>query len=375
MNRILDAAEKLAWLRLTRSPSVGPVTFAQLIRRFGSASAALKEAPRLALRGGKPFVATPEADAMRELQQTEALGARLIASCEPDFPAGLAALDPPPPMISMLGQPHLLRRDMIAIVGARNASALARKFAQILSRELGEAGLVIASGLARGIDSAAHEAALPHGTVAVVAGGLDIIYPPENEALYRAIAAQGVVISEMPLGEAPQARHFPRRNRLISGLSRGVVVVEAAERSGSLITAQYALDQNREIFAVPGSPLDPRAKGTNRLIREGATLTENAEDVLAVLRPMLTAGFSEPDSNSGTPAPPPHTDTWESEADRIRPRVEEALGVTPVEIDEIIRQIGASTGAILTVLLELELAGRCRRHPGNRVSWASHPEA
>jgi DNA processing protein len=250
---------------------------------------------------------------------------------------------------------------------------LARKFAQILSRELGEAGLVIASGLARGIDSAAHEAALPHGTVAVVAGGLDIIYPPENEALYRAIAARGVVISEMPLGEAPQARHFPRRNRLISGLSRGVVVVEAAERSGSLITAQYALDQNREIFAVPGSPLDPRAKGTNRLIREGATLTESAEDVLAVLRPMMTNKFSEPDRTS--PASPPNIDGWDSEADRIRPRVEEALGVTPVEIDEIIRQTGASPGAVLTVILELELAGRCRRHPGNRVSWSSHPEA
>ncbi len=370
MNRVLDDHEKLAWLRLTRSPSVGPVTFAQLIGRFGSASAALKEAPRLALRGGKPFVAHPEAEASRELQKVEALGGRLIASCEPDFPPGLAALDPPPPMISVLGQPHLLRRDMIAVVGARNASALARKFAQILSRELGDAGLVIASGLARGIDSAAHEAALPHGTIAVVAGGMDIIYPPENDALYRAIAAQGAVISEMPLGEAPQARHFPRRNRLISGLARGVVVVEAAERSGSLITAQYALDQNREIFAVPGSPLDPRAKGTNRLIREGATLTESAEDVLTVLRPMLTTGFSEPDPESGAAAPPPQADAWDSEADRFRARIEEALGVTPVEIDEIIRQTGASAGAVLTVILELELAGRCRRHPGNRVSWS-----
>jgi len=373
MSRALDAAEKRAWLRLTRSPSVGPVTFAHLIRRFGSASAALKEAPRLALRGGKPFVAYPEADAEREMQQTEALGGKLIASCEPDFPPGLAALDPPPPMISVLGQPHLLCRDMIAVVGARNASALARKFAQILSRELGEAGLVIASGLARGIDSAAHEAALPTGTAAVVAGGMDIVYPPENDALYRAVAAQGAVISEMPLGEAPQARHFPRRNRLISGLARGVVVVEAAERSGSLITAQYALDQNREIFAVPGSPLDPRAKGTNRLIREGATLTESAEDVLTVLRPMLTTGFSEPYPDSGSAAPPLQADAWDSEADRIRPKVEEALGVTPVEIDEIIRQTGASAGAVLTAILELELAGRCRRHPGNRVSWAIAP--
>jgi DNA processing protein len=368
MTGVLDDAEKLAWLRLARSPSVGPVTFAQLIARFGTAAAAFREAPRLALRGGKPFIAFPEADASRELQRIEALGGRLLAACEPDFPPGLAALDPRPPVISVIGQPHLLRRDMIAIVGARNASALARKFAQTLSRELGEAGLAIASGLARGIDAAAHEAALAQGTVAVVAGGVDIVYPPENDALYRAIAAQGVILSEMPPGEAPQARHFPRRNRLISGLARGVVVVEAAERSGSLITANYALEQGREVFAVPGSPLDPRAKGANRLIREGATLTESAEDVLAVLRPMLASGFSEPDSR--VPTPPPTAGDWDREADRIRPRIEAALGVTPVEIDEIIRQTGASPGAVLTAILELELAGRCRRHPGNRVSWA-----
>lgn len=368
MSGALDAAEKLAWLRLARSPSVGPVTFAQLIARFGTATAALGEAPRLALRGGKPFIAFPEAHALRELQSIEALGGRLLAACEPDFPPGLAALDPRPPVISVIGQPHLLRRDMIAIVGARNASALARKFAQTLSRNLGEAGLVIASGLARGIDAAAHEAALAQGTVAVVAGGVDIVYPPENDALYRAIAAQGAILSEMPPGEAPQARHFPRRNRLISGLARGVVVVEAAERSGSLITANYALEQGREVFAVPGSPLDPRAKGANRLIREGATLTESAEDVLAVLRPMLASGFSEPDSRA--PASPPTAGDWDREADRIRPRIEDALGVTPVEIDEIIRQTGASPGAVLTAILELELAGRCRRHPGNRVSWA-----
>jgi DNA processing protein len=368
MSRVLDAAEKLAWLRLARSPAVGPVTFAQMISRFDSATLALREAPRLALRGGKPFVACPEADALREWQRIEALGGRLLAACEPDFPPGLAALDPQPPVISVIGQPHLLRRDMVAVVGARNASALARRFAQTLSRELGAAGLVIASGLARGIDAAAHEAALAQGTLAVVAGGVDIVYPPENDALYRAIAAQGVILSEMPPGEAPQARHFPRRNRLISGLARGVVVVEAAERSGSLITAHYALEQGREAFAVPGSPLDPRAKGTNRLIREGATLTESADDVLAVLRPMLTGGFSEPDS--AAPASPPNARDWDREADRIRPKVEEALGVAPVEIDEIIRQTGASPGAVLTAILELELAGRCRRHAGNRVSWA-----
>ena len=372
MSRILDSAERLAWLRLARTVAIGPVTFAQLLARFGRASAALEELPRLARRGGgKNFVLPPERDAARELEQLEKMGGRLIAACEPEFPTGLAALDPPPPLISAIGHINLLQKDMVAVVGARNASALARKFAFMLSRDLGEAGLVIASGLARGIDSAAHEAGLEHGTVAVVAGGVDVIYPPENEALYRAIAERGAIISEMRFGEAPQARHFPRRNRLISGLSRGVVVVEAAERSGSLITANYALEQNREIFAVPGSPLDPRARGANRLIREGATLTESAEDILAVLRPILGGGFREPEN--GAPHPPGDVGSLEAEADRMRPRIEEALGVTPVEIDELIRQTGASPAVILTVILELELAGRCRRHPGNRVSWAELP--
>ena len=373
MTRSLDETERLAWLRLARTAAVGPATFAQLIARFGSAVAALEELPRLAARGGgKNFVLPPQDDAARELEQLEKRGGRLIAVCEPDFPLGLAALNPPPPLISMIGRVNILQKDMVAVVGARNASALGRRFTQMLARDLGQAGLVIASGLARGIDSAAHEAALEHGTVAVVAGGVDIIYPPENEALYRSISERGAVISEMRLGEAPQARHFPRRNRLISGLSRGVVIVEAAERSGSLITANYALEQDREIFAVPGSPLDPRAKGPNRLIREGATLTEGAEDVLAVLHPILGGGFREPEN--GAPVPPGNARSLETEADRIRAQIEEALGVTAVPVDELIRQTGASPSAVLTVILELELAGRCRRYPGNRVGWADPPE-
>ncbi|HXS06503.1 MAG TPA: DNA-processing protein DprA [Rhizomicrobium sp.] len=372
MTIVLDRAAKLAWLRLARTPQIGPVTFASLIARFGTAERALEEIPHLAQRGGaKSFVLPPKEDIARELDLLEAIGGRMIASCETAFPPGLTALDPPPPVISLFGQAHLLQQDMVAVVGARNASALARKFAWSLSRDLSEAGLVVASGLARGIDSAAHEAALDAGTVAVVAGGVDIVYPPENESLYRAIAERGVVLSEMRLGEAPQARHFPRRNRLISGLARGVVVVEAAEHSGSLITANYALEQNREVFAVPGSPLDPRSKGANRLIREGAILTEGAEDVLAVLRPIIASGFREPSRDTLTP--PAIDFEAEAEADRIRPAIEEALGVTPVEIDELIRQTRASAGAVLTVILELELAGRCRRHPGNRVSWATAP--
>jgi DNA processing protein len=358
--------ERRAWLRLARTEQVGPVTFHNLIARFGTASAALEELPRLAKRGGgKTFVLPPEGDAERELAQLAALGGQMILSCDAGYPRGLKALDAPPPVLSVLGHPHLLQKEMVAIVGARNASALARKFADTLARDLGFAGLVVVSGLARGIDSAAHDAALAVGTVAVVAGGVDIIYPPENEKLYQTIKNQGVIVSEMRLSEAPQARHFPRRNRIISGLARGVVVVEAAERSGSLITAQYALDQGREIFAVPGSPLDPRARGANRLIREGATLTENAEDILSVLSPMLGSDFQEPDA----PVPAPPAEALEAEADRIRAQVEEALGPAPVEIDELIRQLGAPPAAVLTVILELELAGRCARQPGNRVCW------
>jgi len=343
-----------------------PVTFRNLVARFGTASAALEEVPRLAARGGsKNFLLPDEGDIARELDALAKQGGRMIAACETDYPQGLKALEAPPPVISVLGHPHLFQREMIAIVGARNASALARKFADTLSRELGFAGLVVVSGLARGIDTSAHEAALAVGTVAVVAGGVDVVYPPENEKLYAAIRNQGAILSEMRLGEAPQARHFPRRNRIISGLSRGVVVVEAAEKSGSLITAQCALDQGREIFAVPGSPLDPRARGCNMLIRNGATLVQGIDDILEVLKPILAGGFREPDPDLGRAA----VDGLEAESDRIRRAVEQALGPAPVEVDELIRQLRAPTAAVLTVILELELAGRCLRHPGNRVSW------
>jgi DNA processing protein len=371
MARRLDDRQRRDWLRLARTENVGPVTFAGLIARFGDAGAALEELPRLAARGGsaKSFVLPPESDAMRELEDIRRAGGQLIASCEGDFPPGLAALDPPPPLIALLGHAALLKREMVAVVGARNASALGRKFASVMAQDLGAAGLVVVSGLARGIDSAAHDGALKTGTVAVLAGGVDVVYPPENQKLYDAIRAEGAVISEMRLGEAPQARHFPRRNRLISGLARGLVVVEAAERSGSLITANYALEQGREIFAVPGSPLDPRAKGANKLIREGAQLTESAEDVLAVLRPILGSGFAEPAGEPG-PSALPDAASLDQEADRIRRAVEEALGPAPVAVDELIRLTGGTVSAVLTVLLELELAGRCRRHPGNFVSWA-----
>ena len=367
--RALRDDERRAWLRLARTENVGPVTFAALMRRFPDVREALAAAPRLARRGGGETLRSPsDGEAQAELERLAKFGGRILASCEPEFPSGLAALDPPPPLIAMTGQLALMGREMIAVVGARNASALGIKFASRLSADLGAAGLVVVSGLARGIDHAAHKGALASGTVAVVAGGIDVVYPPENKALYDEIVAQGALVSEMPLGMAPLPRHFPRRNRLISGLARGVVVIEAAERSGSLITANYALEQGREVFAVPGSPLDPRAKGSNRLIRDGAMLTESAEDVLQALKPIMGRAFGEPEPRSATTAPLDAKDL-EREADRVRAAVEEKLGPTPVEADELIRQCEAPAAAILTVLLELELAGRVQRHPGNRIAW------
>jgi DNA processing protein len=362
--KALDHAERRAWLRLARTQNVGPSTFAELIRRFGSAAAALAEVPRLARRGGANTFAIPrDADIDREVEHLTKFGGRLIYSCDPDFPSGLAALDTPPPVMSVAGRSELLAHDMIAMVGARNASALGRKFAGQLAGELGRAGLVVVSGMARGIDTAAHEGSLATGTCAVVAGGIDVIYPPENTNLYERIKKDGVIVAEMPFGQTPQARHFPRRNRIISGLSRGVVVVEAAEGSGSLITANFALEQGREVFAVPGSPLDPRAKGTNRLIRDGAVLTETADDVVAVLNAQRT-GLRDPGSASSG------AQFDEREVDGIRARLEGLLGPAPVEIDELIRQMGADAPLVLAALLELELAGRLERHPGGKVARA-----
>jgi DNA processing protein len=364
----ISDGERRAWLRLARAPNVGPVTFAQLVRRFGSATAALAEVPRLVRRGGGDAASLPnEADARREIEVLARLGGRLIASVEPEFPRGLAALEAPPPIIAVLGHEVLLGREMIAVVGARNASALGRKLANRLATDLGAAGLVVVSGMARGIDTAAHEGALNSGTCAVVAGGIDVVYPPENAPLYERIRAEGVIVSEMPMGQPPQARHFPRRNRIISALARGVIVVEAAEGSGSLITANFALEQNREVFAVPGSPLDPRAKGANRLLRQGAVLTETADDVLGVLKPILGGGFQEPVRDLGDV--PPAGGPTDAQADRVRSSIEEALGPAPTAVDELIRLCGAPAAAVLTVILELELAGRLARHPGNRVSW------
>lgn len=366
--RVLSSAERLDWLRLIRSENVGPMTFSQLLARFGTAGAALDALPDLARRGGRrrPVKICSKAAAGHELETVARAEARLIARCEPDYPALLATLDDAPPLLMVQGHPHLFQRHAVAMVGARNASANGRRLAQQLAAGLGEAGLIVVSGLARGIDAAAHEGALGSGTVAVVAGGVDVVYPEQNAALHAAIARQGAIVSEMPMATVPQARHFPRRNRLISGLALGTVVVEAAPRSGSLITARYAADQGREVLAVPGSPLDPRARGCNRLIRDGATLVESADDVLEALSGPLRSPARERkplEYQAEPPGAPP-----DMALETAREGVAELLGPTPVAVDELIRQCQVSAALVQVVLLELELAGRIERHPGNRVA-------
>lgn len=366
--RPLSAAERFDWLRLIRTENVGPITFHRLLEQFGSARSALEALPDLAKRGGrtKPLRIASKADIERELIANERIGARLLCSCEPDYPEPMAALDDAPPVVSVLGHPHLLKRRAVALVGARNASMNGKKFAERLARELGEAGLLVVSGLARGIDTAAHAGALGTGTAAVVAGGADVVYPPENETLYRDIVQQGVVLAESAVGTTPQARHFPRRNRLISGLSLGVLVVEAALRSGSLITARMALEQGREVMAVPGSPLDPRCQGTNNLLRQGAALVEGVDDVLRALENLSPPAVRERQGDLFAPArPAPPT---ESDLETARTVILENLSHTPVAIDELVRGCQLSAPVVLTVVLELELAGRVQRQPGNQVN-------
>lgn len=366
--RPLSTAERLDWLRLIRSENVGPRTFDRLLDRFGSAGAALAALPDLAKRGGlrRAIRVCPKAEAERELAQVERIGARLIARCEPGYPGWLAQIDDAPPLLSVVGAGQLLTRPMVSVVGARNASLNGRTLARRLAADLGAAGIVVASGLARGIDSAAHDGALGTGTVAVMAGGVDVVYPPGNADLARRIAETGVLLSEMPPGTEPQASHFPRRNRIVSGLALGVVVVEATARSGSLITARLALEQGREVFAVPGSPLDPRAAGPNDLIRHGAVLTERADDVLDVVSDRLDRPLAEPVGAAFRPDRP--TPPGEAEVDAARSEILVLLGPTPVMVDEIIRQCQLSPSVVSWVLLELELAGRLERHPGNRVA-------
>jgi len=356
----LTDEQRRDWLRLARAESVGPVAFRYLIETCGDAGRAIGALPRLAERAGRvqPPRVPPPAEAERELAAGAALGARLLCACEPAFPPLLAALDPPPPVIWTVGDAGLLHGRSVAVVGARNASAAGQRFARTLATDLGQGGFTIVSGLARGIDAAAHEGSLETGTVAVLGGGPDDVYPPEHDGLYRRIAERGCVVSESPPGYRAQARDFPRRNRLISGLSLGVVVVEAELRSGSLITARLAGEQGREVFAVPGSPLDARAKGTNDLIRQGAALCEGAEDVIRTLEG-IGAGMREPEPTGYHPQA-----SDEPDAALIR-RVAELLSPTPMPWDEIARAAGAPGPLVYAALVELSLAGRCELLPGS----------
>jgi DNA processing protein len=392
----LTDEQRLDWLRLIRSEKVGPRTFRALVNQFGGAGAALDALPDLARRSGRLMLrVASRAEAEKEMAEAARLGVRFVAMGEPDYPKALQAVETAPPLIGVRGSTDILSRPGVAIVGSRNASAAGLAFTERLARQLGEAGYVVVSGLARGIDTRAHKAALGAGTVAVLAGGHDRVYPANNEPLLHAILDHGgSIVSEMPMGWEPRGRDFPRRNRIVSGLSYGVVVVEAARRSGSLITARFALEQGREIFAVPGSPLDPRAEGTNDLIRDGATLCTSGDDVVAVLEPLIAAGprpgegaqetgtagaieelWDELDWLDVAPAPTrvissladlaePEEGAPSSETDRLMA----LLGPSPVAVDELARLSGLSIRTVQMTLLELEIAGRLERHGGNAVS-------
>ncbi len=351
-----------ARLRLIRTSGIGPVAYRQLIARFGSAAEALEALPVLARRGGGTAPQPPSAaEIARERQRTERLGARYLFLDDPDYPPLLARLDNAPAALILRGNLALATRPCVAIVGARNASAAACRFARQLAADLAVAGTSIVSGLARGIDTAAHQGSIAGGTIGVIACGIDVVFPPENAALQEEVANHGLLIAEQPPGTEPRARHFPFRNRIIAGLATGTVVVEAAPKSGSLITARLAGEMGREVMAVPGSPLDPRAQGCNLLIREGATLVQNAADVLELIRPFDARMVRAPGDRY---APPPPGDA----DDATRRRVAALLGPVPVAVDELIRQSGAVPAAVQMVLLELELAGRLVRHAGGRVS-------
>ena len=349
-------------LRLIRTAGIGPIAFRQLLLRFGSPSEALAAIPDLARRGGgrAPSLHTVAA-AEREVAAVEALGARYLSIGQGLYPRALAELENAPPLVTVKGRLDLLEQTMVAIVGARNASAAACRFARGLAHELGRDGVSVVSGLARGIDSAAHDGSIECGTIAVIAGGIDVAYPPENEARQTDIAERGLLIAEMPPGTEPRARHFPYRNRIIAGLASGTVVVEAAPRSGSLITARLAAEAGREVMAVPGSPLDPRAQGCNQLIRDGATLIQNAADVIEAVRPTLGQLASPRVPFELAP------DHEEAEPD-LRAAIESLLGPSPVPVDELVRQSGGAAGAVQLILLELDLAGRLDRHAGGKVS-------
>ena len=363
MPRELSFAERRDWLRLIRTQNVGPVSFRDLINRYGDASTALEELPSL-IR--KKSIRPPHPEQVEaEMDYADKMGVRLICAVEPDYPAYLRALDPPPPVISVWGNLSVLDKPCVAIIGSRNASAIGQRFANSLAAELGQAGYTIVSGLARGIDSAAHKGSLSTGTIAVLGGGVDHVYPRENAELHGQIIQSGAIISESPMGYRASARDFPRRNRIISGLSKGVVVIEAAERSGTLITARYALEQNREVMAAPGSPLDPRTKGCNRLIRQGAHLIESAEDVIQVLETLRPLELKEP--GAAYTAAPLNLEHIDAEIKNAKQLISGLLSPTPTPRDDIIRSSQLPLPIATAALLEMELSGDIHVEPDGRI--------
>ncbi|MDO9439262.1 MAG: DNA-processing protein DprA [Beijerinckiaceae bacterium] len=410
----LSDAQRLDWLCLIRSENIGPRTFRTLINRFGGAGRALEALPDLARQGGRTIRIADRSLCERELDALGRMGGALVCLGEAGYPVALQGVDMPPPVLSIITRNDVLTKPGVAIVGSRNASAAGLTFAERVAQDLGGAGMAVVSGLARGIDARAHRASLKTGTVAVVAGGLDKIYPSEHASLFAEIAEQGAVVSEMPLGWEPRGRDFPRRNRIVSGISLATIVIEAARRSGSLITARFAAEQNREVFAVPGSPLDPRAEGTNDLLRNGATLCTSAQDVMDALQPILRDGIPTPgnlfDSGAAGPAAEPLWDeldlfgesppttqagheldedgSWPlagslrasgvapaanaaQSPEDVASSIRQMLGPAPVNVDDLARLAGASMNLVRSVLLDLELEGKLDRHGGNLVSLTS----
>lgn len=359
----LSFAERRDWLRLYRTPTVGPVAFRDLLRRYGTAGAAIEALPSLARRKA---ISIPPVEVIEdEMEASERLGIRILAACEPDYPLYLRAVDPVPPIISVWGQVDILHKPCAAIIGSRNASAIGQRFARQIAGELGEQGYTIVSGLARGIDASAHAGAMETGTAGVLGGGVDHIYPKQNAELFDVMRERGALISESPLGYRATARDFPRRNRIISGLSLGVIVIEAAERSGTLITARYALEQNREVMAAPGSPLDPRTKGCNRLIQQGAALIESTDDIVNILQDVRPPYIME--SGESYEAPEFDWKRAESEIDKARQDILSLCSPTPTPRDEIIRQSGYSVPIATAALLEMELGGEIHVEPDGRI--------
>ncbi len=363
----LGYSERRDWLRLSRSENVGPRTFETLIDTYGDATEALAALPELSAKGGlrRAIKIYPQDRAESDLERADDLGARFVTWSEEDYPALLRQADGAPPLICIKGNTAVLQHPAFAIVGSRNASALGCKLTRRFASELCDAGFVVVSGLARGIDTAAHEGSVEQATIAVLAGGIDNIYPPENADLYHAIGRDGLLVSEHVVGTKPQAQHFPRRNRLVSGMCYGVLVVEAALRSGSLITARLALEQNREVFAVPGNPMDPRAEGTNTLIKNGATLVRSVDDITEILAPII--GLEHPEAGTAEPIQAPQGRGAAPVSQSERGKLLELLGAAAVDIDDLIRESGLDASAVMTTLLELELAGTVERLPQQKV--------